>query len=91
MDSEAGETLRGKRIDRSTLLVIALLAVALLWRLVYFLEMYASPYAGNLTLDSEVYHQIAVEVAHGRLSSGSTFFQAPLFRARRSPSCFKFS
>jgi 4-amino-4-deoxy-L-arabinose transferase-like glycosyltransferase len=61
------------------LIVVALLVVALVWRLVYFLEMQASPYADSLTLDSEVYHRTAVDVAHGQLSGGSTFFQAPLY------------
>ena len=79
MDSETGETPRDRHLDTTTLIVIGLLAVALVWRLVFFLEMYASPYGDNLTLDSEVYHQIAVDVAHGRWSSGSTFFQAPLY------------
>jgi 4-amino-4-deoxy-L-arabinose transferase-like glycosyltransferase len=77
MDSEVPSDSGRRRRDK--LILVVLLAVALLWRLVYFLEMEASPYAGNLTLDSEVYHQVAVEVANGRLSSGSTFFQAPLY------------
>jgi 4-amino-4-deoxy-L-arabinose transferase-like glycosyltransferase len=77
MDSEAPDNTGLRRRDR--LILVALLTVALVWRLVYFLEMEASPYAGNLTLDSEIYHQTAVEVTHGRLSGGSTFFQAPLY------------
>ena len=79
MDSEAGETSTGKRIDRSTLIVVALLAVALLWRLVFFFEMYASPYGDNLSLDSQVYHEVALAAAAGEWSHGETFFQAPLY------------
>jgi 4-amino-4-deoxy-L-arabinose transferase-like glycosyltransferase len=79
MDSEAGETSTGNRIDRSTLIVLALLAVAVLWRLVFFLEMYASPYADNLTLDSRVYHEFGLAAAAGEWSHGETFFQAPLY------------
>jgi 4-amino-4-deoxy-L-arabinose transferase-like glycosyltransferase len=79
MESETGETSAGKRIDRSTLIVLALLAVALLWRVVFFLEMYASPYADNLTLDSRVYHEIGLAAAAGEWSQGETFFQAPLY------------
>ena len=79
MDSEAGETSTGKRIDRSTLIVVALLAVALLWRVVFFLEMYASPYGDNLSLDSQVYHELALAAAAGEWSHGETFFQAPLY------------
>ncbi len=79
MDSEAGETSTGKRIDRSTLIVVALLAVALLWRLVFFFEMYASPYGNNLSLDSQVYHEVALAAAAGEWSHGETFFQAPLY------------
>ena len=52
------------RID--TVIVIGLLAVALLWRIGYFLEMEASPYADNLTLDSEVYHELAKAAAEGQ-------------------------
>jgi 4-amino-4-deoxy-L-arabinose transferase-like glycosyltransferase len=67
------------RTRRDRLIVIALLAVALVWRLVYFVEMEASPYGGTLTLDSQVYHELAVEAADGRWSGGETFFQAPLY------------
>ena len=77
MDSEAPADSGRRRRDR--LILIALLSVAFVWRLGYFLEMEASPYRGSLTLDSEVYHETAVEVAHGRLSGGSTFYQAPLY------------
>ena len=52
MDSETSAIPWQKRIDRGKLIIIALLAIALLWRVVFFLEMYASPYADNLTLDS---------------------------------------
>jgi 4-amino-4-deoxy-L-arabinose transferase-like glycosyltransferase len=79
MDSEAPAYFRNQKVDSGKLILIALLAVALLWRFVYFLEIYASPYGGSLTLDSEVYHQIGDEAAHGRWSSGETFFQAPLY------------
>jgi 4-amino-4-deoxy-L-arabinose transferase-like glycosyltransferase len=78
MDSSS-ERLHQRRIEPATLVVIALLGAALLWRLVFFLEMYASPYGNTLTLDSEVYHAAAIEVADGRFSSGETFFQAPLY------------
>jgi hypothetical protein len=47
MDSETGETPRDRHLDTKTLIVIGLLAVALVWRLVYFLEMYASPYGAR--------------------------------------------
>jgi 4-amino-4-deoxy-L-arabinose transferase-like glycosyltransferase len=79
MDSEPPAFSQHRKIDRSTLIVIALLALALLWRVVFFFEMYASPYADNLTLDSQVYHEVALEVVDGRWSSGETFFQAPLY------------
>ncbi|MCK5377344.1 MAG: hypothetical protein KAJ97_09695, partial [Acidobacteria bacterium] len=62
MDSEPPTFSRHWRIDRATLIVIALLAAALLWRVVFFFEMYASPYADNLTLDSQVYHEVALAV-----------------------------
>jgi 4-amino-4-deoxy-L-arabinose transferase-like glycosyltransferase len=74
MESEGS---RARRVD--TLIVVVLLAVALLWRVVYFLEMEASPYADNLTLDSQVYHELALAAAEGRWSDGGTFFQAPLY------------
>jgi 4-amino-4-deoxy-L-arabinose transferase-like glycosyltransferase len=74
MDSERSAP---RRPDK--LIVIALLAVALVWRLVYFLEMEASPYGGTLTLDSQVYHELALEAADGQWSHGETFFQAPLY------------
>ena len=64
---------------RERLIVIGLLAVALVWRLVYFVEMEASPYGGTLTLDSQVYHELALEAADGQWSHGETFFQAPLY------------
>jgi len=79
MDSETPETAQNRRIGRKTLIVVALLAVALLWRVVFFLEMYASPYADNLTLDSQVYHEVALAAAAGEWSHGETFFQAPLY------------
>ena len=79
MDSEPPTFSRHWRIDRATLIVIALLAAALLWRVVFFFEMYASPYADNLTLDSQVYHEVALAVAAGEWSHGETFFQAPLY------------
>jgi len=79
MDSEPPTFFRHRQIDRASLIVVALLAVALLWRLVYFLEMYASPYADNLTLDSQVYHEVALAAAAGEWSQGETFFQAPLY------------
>jgi len=79
MDSETDESPRNRRIDTRTLILIALLAVALLWRLVYFFEMYASPYGDNLTLDSRVYHEVALAAAAGEWSHGETFFQAPLY------------
>ena len=79
MDSETPETAQNRRIGRKTLVVVALLAVALVWRLVFFLEMYASPYADNLTLDSQVYHEVALAAAAGDWSQGETFFQAPLY------------
>jgi 4-amino-4-deoxy-L-arabinose transferase-like glycosyltransferase len=78
MDSSS-EPMHRRRIDNATLVVIALLAVALVWRVVFFLEMYASPYGNSLTLDSEVYQAAAIEVANGSFSSGETFFQAPLY------------
>ncbi len=78
MDSSS-EPVHQRRIDTATLIVIALLAVALLWRVVFFLEMYTSPYGDTLSLDSEVYHEAALEVANGRWSPGETFFQAPLY------------
>jgi 4-amino-4-deoxy-L-arabinose transferase-like glycosyltransferase len=78
MDSRS-EPVHRRRIDNTTLVVIALLAVALLWRLVFFLEMYASPYGNSLTLDSLVYDEIAREVAAGGWSPGTAFFQAPLY------------
>ncbi len=74
MDSEG--TGRGRR---DTLIVVGLLAVALLWRVVFFVEMQASPYADHLTLDSEVYQRAALEVAAGQWSADTTFFQAPLY------------
>ena len=76
MDSE---TQQNRRIDRQTLIIVALLAVALLWRLVFFFEMYASPYGNNLSLDSQVYHELALAAAAGEWSHGETFFQAPLY------------
>jgi len=79
MDSETSTSLRDRRFDTGQLIVVALLAVALLWRVVFFLEMYASPYADNLTLDSQVYHEVALAAAAGEWSHGETFFQAPLY------------
>ncbi|GAG26258.1 unnamed protein product, partial [marine sediment metagenome] len=79
MDSQAPSKFRNQKIDSGKLVLIALLAVALLWRLVFFLEMYASPYADNLTLDSQVYHEVALAAAAGEWSHGETFFQAPLY------------
>ena len=79
MDSEPPTFSRHWRIDRATLIVVGLLAIALLWRVVFFFEMYASPYADNLTLDSQVYHEVALAVAAGEWSHGETFFQAPLY------------
>jgi 4-amino-4-deoxy-L-arabinose transferase-like glycosyltransferase len=77
MDSEAPSDSGRRRRDK--LILVVLLAVAFLWRLVYFLEMQAGPYAGNLTLDSQVYHEVALEMSEGRWPSGETFFQAPLY------------
>ena len=79
MDSETIENPRKRHIGKGQLVVMALLAVALLWRVVFFLEMYASPYADNLTLDSQVYHEVALAAAAGEWSHGETFFQAPLY------------
>jgi 4-amino-4-deoxy-L-arabinose transferase-like glycosyltransferase len=75
----SSEPVHRRRIDTTTLVVIALLAVALLWRLVFFLEMYASPYGNSLTLDSRFYDEIARGVAAGGWSPGTAFFQAPLY------------
>jgi 4-amino-4-deoxy-L-arabinose transferase-like glycosyltransferase len=79
MDSTAPAPSQLPRLDTGQLIVFALLAVALLWRVVFFLEMYASPYADNLTLDSQVYHEVALAAAAGEWSHGETFFQAPLY------------
>jgi 4-amino-4-deoxy-L-arabinose transferase-like glycosyltransferase len=79
MDPETGEAPPNRHIDTSSLIVVSLLAVALLWRVVFFLEMNASPYADNLTLDSRVYHEVALAAAAGEWSHGATFFQAPLY------------
>jgi 4-amino-4-deoxy-L-arabinose transferase-like glycosyltransferase len=79
MDPETGEAPPNRHIDTSSLIVVSLLAVALLWRVVFFLEMNASPYADNLTLDSRVYHEVALAAASGEWSHGVTFFQAPLY------------
>ncbi len=79
MDSETSTSLRDRRFDKGQLIVVALLAVALLWRLVFFLEMNASPYGDNLSLDSQVYHEVALAAAAGEWSHGQTFFQAPLY------------
>jgi 4-amino-4-deoxy-L-arabinose transferase-like glycosyltransferase len=79
MDPETGEAPPNRHIDTSSLIVVSLLAVALLWRVVFFLEMNASPYADNLTLDSRVYHEVALAAAAGEWSHGETFFQAPLY------------
>jgi len=79
MDSESPASSRNRQIKTEQLIVVALLAVALLWRLVFFLEMYGSPYADNLTLDSQVYHEVALAAAAGEWSQGETFFQAPLY------------
>jgi 4-amino-4-deoxy-L-arabinose transferase-like glycosyltransferase len=79
MDSDTPETPQNRRINRKILIVVALLAVALLWRLVFFFEMYASPYGDNLSLDSQVYHEVALAAAAGEWSHGETFFQAPLY------------
>jgi 4-amino-4-deoxy-L-arabinose transferase-like glycosyltransferase len=79
MDSTTPASSRQRRLDTGQLIVIALLAVALVWRLVYFFEMYASPYGDDLTLDSQVYHEVALAAAAGEWSHGETFFQAPLY------------
>jgi 4-amino-4-deoxy-L-arabinose transferase-like glycosyltransferase len=79
MDSTTPVPSQQRRLDTGQLVVLALLAVALLWRVVFFLEMYASPYADNLTLDSQVYHEVALAAAAGDWSHGETFFQAPLY------------
>ena len=79
MDSETSEIPRNRHIGKGQLVVIALLAVALLWRVVFFFEMYASPYGDSLTLDSQVYHEVALAAAAGEWSHGETFFQAPLY------------
>ena len=79
MDSKAAAFFRNQKIDSGKLILIALLAVALLWRLLFFLEMYASPYGDNLSLDSQVYHEVALAAAAGEWSNGETFFQAPLY------------
>jgi 4-amino-4-deoxy-L-arabinose transferase-like glycosyltransferase len=79
MDSDTPEAPPNGRIDRMKLIVFALLVVALLWRLIFFFEMYASPYADNLTLDSQVYHEVALAAAAGDWSQGEAFFQAPLY------------
>jgi 4-amino-4-deoxy-L-arabinose transferase-like glycosyltransferase len=77
MDSEAPADSTPRR--RARLILFALLAVALVWRLVYFVEMQASPYADSLSLDSLVYHELAVEATHGRWAPGPTFYQPPLY------------
>jgi 4-amino-4-deoxy-L-arabinose transferase-like glycosyltransferase len=74
MDSEAS----GRR-RRDALIVIGLLVVALVWRVVYVVEMQTSPYADHLTLDSEVYHETAIDAAHGEWPRAATFFQAPFY------------
>ena len=79
MDSETNESPQRWPLNSKQLVFVALLAVALLWRVVFFLEMYASPYADNLTLDSQVYHESALAAAAGEWSHGQTFFQAPLY------------
>ena len=79
MDSATPAPSQQRRLDTGHLIVVALLAVALLWRLIFFLEMNASPYADNLTLDSQVYHEVALAAAAGEWSHGETFFQAPLY------------
>ena len=77
MDSKAAAIFRNQKIDSGKLILIALLAVALLWRLLFFLEMYASPYGDNLSLDSQVYHEVALAAAAGEWSNGETFFPSP--------------
>lgn len=70
---------RRHRIDNATVIVVVLLAVAALWRLLFFFEMYASPYAYDLGLDGAVFNNIALEAAAGRWTDGVTFYQAPLY------------
>jgi len=79
MDSTTPAPSKQPRLDTERLIVVSLIAVALLWRVVFFLEMNASPYADNLTLDSRVYHEVALAAAAGEWSYGVTFFQAPLY------------
>lgn len=68
-----------RTISRFEFLVALLLGLALLWRFGYFLEMYASPYAYDLGVDGEVFHEEALEVVAGQWTAGETFYQAPVY------------
>jgi len=68
-----------RRMTTSDGVVVALLLVAAIWRLAYFAEMFASPYAFDLGIDGEVFHESALEIIAGNWTSGGTFYQAPVY------------
>ena len=79
MDANPDPPLLRRQIDTAGWVLVVILAVAALWRLVFFFEMYASPYAHDLGLDGAVFHASALEVAAGSWSEDEVFFQAPLY------------
>jgi tetratricopeptide (TPR) repeat protein len=59
--------------------VPALLALTVLGRLIYFLEILGSPYGNDLILDSKYHHEWAVRLAAGDWKIHEPFFRAPLY------------
>lgn len=65
--------------EKSGITVAAILALGLIWRLIYFYEILQSPYGNNLTLDSLIHHDWAVKLSSGQWLHDEVFFRAPLY------------
>jgi tetratricopeptide (TPR) repeat protein len=50
-----------------------------MWRLIYFLEIFDSPYGNNLAMDSLIHHNWAVRISDGQWLRDGVFFRAPLY------------
>ena len=71
---------RSIRLDRSAWLDLAIiLAVALVLRLIYTIELSGSLVYGNYLLDSMVIDRLAADIAAGGNVGGVAFFRAPLY------------
>ncbi len=65
--------------DNHGITVLVILALGLVWRVIYFHEILHSPYGNDLPLDCLIHHDWAVKLAGGQWLHDDVFFRAPLY------------